>query len=235
MFTSHPMRKRMDAMTKHQIKRESFIHKNNNLKKTYNNNSIKPVQCTYSSLPMSSEHTNRSLTIRTTIPTVTRDQEDTSKNFSRIDDFYPQATWIHVYTDGFAADAVQHGGAGSLIYLPNGQTLETASATRKYCTNYDAEVKALEQGAQAVIDLTDANSENVVFLTDSRSVLDSLAGHGEHNLRCKLYSILEHRRVVLQWIPAHCGIKGNEYADRLAKQGANIEQEKLPITLKQNK
>ena len=41
--------------------------------------------------------------------------------------------------------------------------------------------------------------------------------------------------MVLQWIPAHCGIKGNEHADRLAKQGANMGQEKLPITLKQNK
>ena len=86
-----------------------------------------------------------------------------------------------------------------------------------------------------MIDQTDANSENVVFLTDSRSVLDSLAGHGEHNLRRKLYSILEHRRVVIQRIPAHCGIKGNDHADRLAKQGANMEQEKLPITLKQKK
>ena len=183
----------MDAMTKHRIKRESFIHKNNNLKRTYNNNSIKTVQYTYSSPPMSSEHTNRSLTIRT-IPTVTRDQEDASKKLltlSLIYDFYPQATWIHVYTDGSATDAVQDGGAGSLIYLPNGETLEAASATGKYCTNYDAEVKALEQGAQAVIDLTDANSENVVFLTDSRSVLDSLAGHGEHNLRRKLYIITE--------------------------------------------
>ena len=127
---------------------------------------------------------------------------------------------IHVYTDGSATDAVQDGSAGSLIYLPNGEILEAASATGKYCTNYDAEVKALEQG-EAVIDLTDVNSENVVFLTDSRSVLDSLAGHGEHNLRRKLYSILEHRRVVLQWIPAHCSIQGNEH-DRLAKQGANM-------------
>ena len=155
---------------------------------------------------MSSEHTNRSLTIRTTIPTVTRHQENTSKKLfrlSHIDDFYPQDTWIHVYTDGSATDAVQDGGAGSLIYLPNGQTLEAASATGKYCTNYDAEVRALEQGAQAVIDLTYTNSEDVVFLTDSQSVLDSLAGHGEHNLRRKLYSILEHRRVTLQWIPAH--------------------------------
>ena len=84
-----------------------------------------------------------------------------------------------------------------------------------------------------MIDLTNANSENVVFLTDFRSVLDLLAGHGAHNLRHKLYSIVEHRRVALQWIPAHCGIKGNEHADRLAKQGANMEQEKLPITFKQ--
>ena len=72
----HPMRKRMDAMTKHRIKRESFIHKNN-LKKTYNNNSTETEQCIYASPPISSEHTNRSPTIRTTIPTVTRDQEDT--------------------------------------------------------------------------------------------------------------------------------------------------------------
>ena len=50
---------------------------------------------------------------------------------------------------------------------------------------------------------------------------DSLAGYREHSLRRKLYSILEHRRV----IPAHCGIKGNEHADRLAKQVASMEQE----------
>ena len=148
---------------------------------------------------------------------------------------FTQATWIHVYTDGSATDAVQDGGAGSLIYLPNGKTLEAASATGTYCPNYDAEVKTLEQGAQAVIDLTDANSENVLFLTDTWSVLDSLVGHGEHNLRRKLYSILEHRSVALQWIPAHCSIKDNEHADRLAKQGANMEQEKLPIRLKQKR
>ena len=149
---SHPMNKRMDAMTRHRIKRESFIHKNNNLKKTYNTNSIKPVQCTYSSPPMSCEHTNRSRTIRTTIPTVTRDQAYTSTKLltlTHIDDFYPQATSIHLYTDGSATNAVyNYGGAGSLIYLPNGQTLEAASAIGKYCTNYDAELKALVQGAQ---------------------------------------------------------------------------------------
>ena len=86
-----------------------------------------------------------------------------------------------------------------------------------------------------MLDLTNTNSGDVVFLTDSQSVLDSLAEHGEHNLRRKLYSILEHRRIILQWIPTHCGMKGNEHAARLAKQGAIMEKEKLPITLKQEK
>ena len=62
-----------------------------------------------------------------------------------------------------------------------------------------------------MIDLTDTNSEDVVYLTDSRLVLDSLAGHGEHNLRPKLYIILEHRRVVIQWIQTHCGV--NKYIE----------------------
>ena len=142
---------------------------------------------------------------------------------------------LHVYTDGSAIDAVQDGGAGNLIYLPNGETLEAASATGKYCTNYDAEMKALEQGAQTVIDLTYTNSEDVVCLTDSRSVVESLNGHEEPNFSRKLYNIIEHKRVTLQWTPSHCGIKGNEHADRLAKQGGNMEQEKLTITLKQKK
>ena len=95
---SHQIKKRMDAMTKHQIKRESFIHKNNNMKKTYNNNRIKTVQCTYYSPPMSSEHTNRSLTIRTPIHTVTRDQEDTYKNFSRSHRSITSTHKLHRYT-----------------------------------------------------------------------------------------------------------------------------------------
>ena len=76
---------------------ESFIHENNNLKKTYNNNSNKTVQCTYSSPPMSSEHTNRSLTVRATILTVTRDQWDTSKNFSRSHTLMNSARRLHGY------------------------------------------------------------------------------------------------------------------------------------------
>ena len=70
---------------------------------------------------------------------------------------------------------------------------------------------------------------------DSKSVLhvDALARHGEYELRVKLSKLIESRRVVLQWIPAHYGISDNEKADELAKRGANMQQENLPITIKQ--
>ena len=67
--------------------------------------------------------------------------------------------------------------------------------------------------------------------TDSRSALDALYNQSEPHLSRTLHSILEERRVVLQWIPAHCVINGNEMADKLAKKGAAMTQHDNPITL----
>ena len=55
---------------------------------------------------------------------------------------------LRIYTDVSATDAIQYGGASSIIYLPNGDTIESATATGKHCTNYAADVKSLSQGAQ---------------------------------------------------------------------------------------
>ena len=195
------------------------------------------MQSTYSS-PSPCQNTTRSIDINVTVPAVTRDQDDTSNKLvilSYIDDFYPQDTWIRIYTDGSATDAIHDGEAGSTIHLPNGDTIESATATGKHCTHYAAEVKALSQGAQAIIDIVGNHKDDVVFLTDSKSVLDALARHGDYELRVKLSKLIESRRVVLQWIPAHCGISGNEKADELAKRGVNMQQENLPITIKQRK
>ena len=139
-----------------------------------------------------------------------------------------------MYTDGSATNAIRDGGARSIIYLQGGQQIENSAATGKHCTNYGAEVKALEQGAKAIDDLTDQTTD-VVFLTDSRSALDALHNQSEPHLSRILHSILGKRRVVLQWIPAHCGINGNEMADKLAKKGATLTQHDNPITFAEKK
>ena len=44
------------------------------------------------------------------------------------------------------------------------------------------------------------------------------------NLTKALQQVAATRRAVRQWIPAHCGISGNEQVDNLAKEGARGEQ-----------
>ena len=41
--------------------------------------------------------------------------------------------------------------------------------------------------------------------------------------------------VILQWVPSHCGISGNEEADRLAKRGAEMAQTDRMTTFKEAK
>ena len=100
---------------------------------------------------------------------------------------------------------------------------------KKHCTHYVEEVKAVSQGAQAMLDIAGSHKEDAVFLTDSKSILDALACHGEYALRVKLSKLLESRRAVIQLVPSHRGISGNEMADELAKRRANMQQENLPI------
>ncbi|BFZ14162.1 hypothetical protein BsWGS_17201 [Bradybaena similaris] len=44
------------------------------------------------------------------------------------------------------------------------------------------------------------------------------------HLRSELSKVSERHRVTLQWVPSHCGVPGNEMADRLVKKGGECEQ-----------
>ena len=40
---------------------------------------------------------------------------------------------------------------------------------------------------------------------------------------------------MIQWIPSHCNIEGNEVADRLAKEGGNLPQEDYLVSYEEVK
>ena len=68
--------------------------------------------------------------------------------------------------------------------------------------------------------------KNVDFLTVALFVLQSIKSNEDkekHSMFTKLTDLSKRYNTTMQWIPAHYGLRGNELADTLAKQGAHLE------------
>ena len=155
-----------------------------------------------------------------------------------IDAFPP--TWVHSYTDGSAFKATINAGYGALITLPGGDRKEVFNSSGSFCSNYIAEQHAIINAVNHINLHFDTNPlavTDVVIFTDSLSTLDALENGTDTSkditqLSWSLHNLISthSKRVVLQWIPAHTGVPGNERADALAKRGASLPQPENPVT-----
>ena len=146
---------------------------------------------------------------------------------------YPDE-WIQIYTDGSATKGTSNAGYGSRVEFPDGSCNEIFNSCGTHCSNFDAESEAILKSLDLILSLFDDNlkdKRNIVIFTDAKSVLQSLEGENASDTRLKNISNTIHKLisshkvdVILQWIPGHVGLPGNERADKLAKMGAQCPQ-----------
>ena len=118
-LTNHPMKTRLERLTKNRLKRSSFVHESKKLSRQFHN---RLPQSTLSFFPPDmSEPWVIDITgikVHTAVPSLSDGdtQDDTIKwsfALAMIAHRYPQEAWIHVFTDGSATNAVTNGGAGT--------------------------------------------------------------------------------------------------------------------------
>ena len=155
-------------------------------------------------------------------------------------DSYPNS-WVHTYTDGSAFKATINAGYGAKITYPTGIKEEIFDSCGAFCSNYVAEQEAINKAClqiQKRFQDTPSLISNIVFFTDSLSTLQSLESGKTDNgtmsqMNYNLNSLISiyNVEVVLQWIPGHSGVQGNESADSLAKTGASLPQPDVPVSM----
>ena len=235
------MKRRLENMTVSRLKRSSFVQQSKKLGREHLQDMPKdnlPLSPASLPTPWEADHNGEPVINMSVKHITSRDaQSDTSKQaltLAMIADQYSSESWIHIFTDGSATNAIKDGGAGVLIKYPTGEIDTASTATGNHCTNYSAEVQALKLAA-TMVNSSNSDCQQMSFFTDAMSVLQALSANRETDLYKKLQEVSRNRRVALQWVPAHCGIQGNERADQLAKAGAQLEQPQSKLSYQEKK
>ena len=142
-----------------------------------------------------------------------------------IESNFPEDTWIRIYTDGSSENATHNGGAGILIQCPTENEERISLPAGAFATQFKAEVTAIQEAT--LIMQEKYTDQHIVILTDALSVLQALKTNKNKELnefKSNIVKLSETNKLILQWIPSHCDLYGNEEADNLAKLGSKMTQ-----------
>ena len=146
-------------------------------------------------------------------------------------------TDLVLYTDGSAVEGVRRGGAGVVVTCGDPsepERVESCSfAAGLLTSSYQAELCALLE-ALKWLSARPTVWERVVVASDSQAALTALrsASGGVGRVDALLGEVLklgrelgaQGKRLVFVWVPGHCGLVGNEWADRAANEGTLLDQ-----------
>ncbi|XP_043234483.1 uncharacterized protein LOC122387897 [Amphibalanus amphitrite] len=143
------------------------------------------------------------------------------------------AVWL--WTDGSAAGGVSRGGAGAVLVWPDEETEELRVPAGQLCSSYRAEMVALVTGLETLTQRDRDQDLPIVVCTDSLSAVATLRNGpaaqtsplGVAAWRAMFALSDNGRKIHVQWVPSHCGVEGNERADRVAREAAELPQDSV--------
>ena len=151
-----------------------------------------------------------------------------------------QVADVTVWTDGSVSGSFGPGGAGVFAECSRCNTTTSLSFSAGGCaSSYTAESCAIAHALDWCVSHQSACSfKSILLLSDSKSVLCSISTPPSYLLSNTLVHILvslsnlsQSKDIHLQWIPGHSFLHGNDLADGLAKIGATLAAQSVPVSL----
>ena len=139
-----------------------------------------------------------------------------------------------LYTDGSASDGTFNGGAAMVITSGPAHSPTVIDIWKRrgstLTSSFEEEKEAMAMAVQWII--SSEPEGRVLICSDSQSLLKAIANKSEdtYEVRAKLLQVKGD--VVIQWVPGHTDIPGNEAADKAAKEAACITDDPpRPVSL----
>ncbi|CAK1589895.1 unnamed protein product [Parnassius mnemosyne] len=135
--------------------------------------------------------------------------------------------WPSIYTDGSKID--NRVGAAISVWQNEIEIKNITCTLERYCSVYQAELVAIHKAVKYMLD---KKCYKANILSDSRSAIMTICNPSSlHPIAAEISSNLSaieshDGKIEFYWIKAHCGLKGNERADELAKYAATKKKQR---------
>ena len=135
---------------------------------------------------------------------------------------------IVIFTDGSCDNNPGYGGSGIVIFKPGEENpINLEYPINGLTTNIAAEIIAIDKTIEWINNNIKTKEERIIIFSDCKPVIDCILNrnkskhYGFHirNIQRKINKLINIPE--LYWIKSHIGIKGNELADKAAKNAKN--------------